>query len=95
MSATIIDIATRRAPLRLVEPTLEQRLQGSLALSERELCGRRVIVKALGLTARIDRWSPDMKAWRVTYDCGEVGYHDLDTLTLIGSQGDGTPGDVA
>lgn len=78
----------------LMFPTLKRQLQASLSSL---LPGQRVIINALGLTGRIDRWCLKMEKWRVTYDTGEVGYHDAPTLTRIGSQpqGDGMPGDIA
>lgn len=95
MSAQIIDIATRRAPLRLVQPTLAQRLQMSLTPAPSDWPGKRVIVNASGMTGVVNFWDPDSRSLVVEYDNSELGLHDASDLTRIGSQpqGDGMPGD--
>lgn len=83
--------------LRLVEPTLLQKLRASLTPAPSGWHCARVIVRALGITGRVEGWCPEMGKLAVAYDDGECGFHDAHTLTRIGGQpqGDGMPGDVA
>lgn len=91
MSGQVISLAPyRRARLRLVEPesgsTLLDKLRASArlvpALSDWQ--GKRVLVRATGITGRVEGWSLDMEKLAVLYDDnGDLSFHDAVTLQRI------------
>lgn len=94
MTATILRFPVQ---LRTVEPTLAQRLRASLVSAPADWQGKRVVVRALCVTGRVEGWSPDMGKLAVAHDDGTVGFHDAHSLDRIASapHGDGMPGDCA
>lgn len=82
----VISLAERRAQrpvLRVVEPTLEQRLRASLTPAPSDWQGRRVLVRALMLTGRVEGWCAAIGKLGVVYDTGESGFHDASTLDRL------------
>lgn len=71
--------------LRLVpsEPTLLQRMRASLTPAPSGWHCARVMVRAIGITGRVEGWSPDMGKLGVAYDDGECGFHDAVALDRL------------
>lgn len=95
MGAIIIDFATRRAArpaLRIVEPPKAQvgkdlleafRASSRLVPALSDWQGRRVIVRALMLTGRVEGWCPEARAFAVVCDDGSFGFHEAAALDRL------------